>query len=165
MDWKVSVSFYQCDNSGSQLLCSWVGKWSAPRRILYLAAALNRSYTGNSVCKNWNCCVHLRLIQLERTGTGNRTCTIGNNGSWFLALYQTSVNISVQYFRTRCSWSCYLYLSRSRSCAVWISHFGLFCKNAFCTYVVWHVHEAAFCVYFSYKRPSLSWHWTFGSYS
>ena len=38
-----------------------------------------------------------------RTGTGNQTSTIGNNGSWFLSLPWTSVNISVQHISTHCS--------------------------------------------------------------
>ena len=37
------------------------------------------------------------------TGTGNWTSTIGNDGSWFLSLSQTSVNISVQHIRTHYS--------------------------------------------------------------
>ena len=56
------------------------------------------------------------------TGTGNWTSTIGNNGSWFLSLCRTSENISVQYTRTHLSHS--LYLSRSRSRAVWINYRG-----------------------------------------
>ena len=46
----------------------------------------------------------------------------GNNGSWFLLLSWTIVNISVQYIGTDESQSLSLYLSQSPSRAVWISH-------------------------------------------
>ena len=50
------------------------------------------------------------------TGTWNWTSTIGDNGSWFLSLSWTSVNISVQHISTR--WFHSPYLSRSSCRAV-----------------------------------------------
>ena len=52
----------------------------------------------------WSLSYGLFTLHGNGTGisTGNWTSTIGNNGSWFLYLSWTSMNISVQYIRTYC---------------------------------------------------------------
>ena len=51
--------------------------------------------------KIWKC-YSLFTLHMTRTGSGigNKTGTIGNNGSWFLSLSLTSVNSFASYIRT-----------------------------------------------------------------
>ena len=56
-------------------------------------------------------CMGTRLGHVQ----GNGTRTKRNNGSWFLSLSWTSVNISTQKIRRHLYWSRSLYLSRSHA--------------------------------------------------